>query len=74
VYVFFFDILIEWFIKFFAYRVFLVSPRPTGESVVSESTLRGGEVDQETSVDKEGEGASTVASTEQSEAVTQETR
>jgi hypothetical protein len=45
--------------------------------VVSESTLRGGEGDQDTSVDKEegeGEGASTVASTEQSEAVTQETR
>ena len=48
---------------------------PTGESIVSESTLRGG--DQETSVDKEGgegEGASTIASTEQSEAITQETR
>ena len=49
---------------------------PVGESVVSESTLRDGrEGDQETSVDKEeGEGASTVASTEQSEAITQETR
>ena len=46
---------------------------PAGESVVSESTLRGG--GQDTSVDKEGEeGASTIASTEQSEAVTQETR
>ena len=51
---------------------------PAGESVVSESTLRDGRGgDQETSVDKEegeGEGASTVASMEQSEAVTQETR
>ena len=45
-----------------------------GESVVSESTLRGGADGQDTSVDKEEEGGSTIASTEQSEAVTQETR
>ena len=42
---------------------------------MSASTLRDSGGDQETSVDKEeGEGASTIASTEQSEAVTQETR
>ena len=51
---------------------------PAGESVVSESTLRDGrEGDQETSIDKEegeGEGVSTIASMEQSETITQETR
>jgi hypothetical protein len=64
-----------YYLNFFASCVCLVPPGLTGESVISESTLRNGEGDQDTSVDKEeGEGASTVASTEQSEAVTQETR
>jgi hypothetical protein len=66
-----------YYLNFFACFIYLI-PGLTGESVVSESTLRNGDGDRDTSVDKEGEGegegASTVASTEQSEAVTQETR
>ena len=62
------------FMYVYTYQTVLDIFAHAGESVVSESTLRGGADGQDTSVDKEEEGASTIASTEQSEAVTQETR